>query len=224
MRPEGSLVRTRESLPGTARRKGHALLQHPGAGNGIGTDRSRTMKKILCFLLLIGCILIFLPGCGEKGEQTVSEKERTEEFTDADIVIPAGLVGKEMPQDKAGRTEEGSPDITYSLSGEERSEIIGKVTADLEASIDAILSDEDRYPDVVSVTPSEDYKEFVIALADGRMNTYEAMLAMSFYIIGDKYQIYCGVPAQDAVTIVRYVDADTGDVINEADSSSMDTR
>lgn len=56
------------------------------------------------------------------------------------------------------------------------------------------------------------------------MNTYEAMLAMSFYIIGDKYQIYCGVPEQDAVTIVRYVDADTGDVINEADSSSMDTR
>jgi hypothetical protein len=44
---------------------------------------------------------------------------------------------------------------------------------------------------------------------------------MSFYTIGNKYQIYTGTDASEALTTVVYVDSSTGETIATGDSSSM---
>lgn len=51
---------------------------------------------------------------------------------------------------------------------------------------------------------------------------YESMLVMSFYTIGNRYQIYNGVPADQAVTAVTYVNAADNTVISRTDSTSVD--
>lgn len=184
------------------------------------------MKKIVFLIFCAGCIAVFFTGCAKReSEETTGDSAReTAAYMDADITIPAGLVGNEMSEGQEFQKEEGSANVTFSLSGEQRTEIVAQIQKDLEGSIAAILSDKDRYPDIVSITPGPGCKEFEISLKEGMMNSYEGMLAMSFYMVGDKYQIYDGVPAGEAVTIVRYVDADTGEVISETDSTTMDTQ
>lgn len=182
------------------------------------------MRK--AFFLFLS-VAFFLSGCGSGKAGDVSEErveKEPEEIEDVQITIPAGLVGNEIPDSITARVEEGSSDVVYSLSGEERENIVNRIAGDIEESIAAILSDKDYYPDIESIKPGSDYTTFTIELTEGRMNTYEAMLAMSFYTAGDKYQIYNGIPVDEAVTVVRYVDAKTGDVISEADSTSMVTK
>ena len=56
-----------------------------------------------------------------------------------------------------------------------------------------------------------------------RLNLYESMLVMSFYTIGNRYQIYSGVLPEDAVTTVIYVNAADQTVISRSDSTSVET-
>lgn len=94
--------------------------------------------------------------------------------------------------------------------------------SELAASIQEIL-DSEYYPDIVSIEVSPDYKEFTITLEADEMNIYESMLLMSFYTTGNEHQIANGVAEEDAVTVVRYVNGSTNEVISESDSTSMKT-
>lgn len=184
----------------------------------------------LCLLCALFCLCMSLPGCGraEGGEGNAMQSDDGEagsldgsSFTDAEISVPAGLVGDEVYGKHAAYTDEDGSHVVYALSGDERGDIVRGLSDELADSIEVILADDDRYPDIEGITANEDYTEFTIALTDGNMNIYESMLAMSFYIAGNKYQIYSGVSADDALTVVRYVDSATGNVVSETDSRSM---
>ncbi len=56
-----------------------------------------------------------------------------------------------------------------------------------------------------------------------RMNEFllHTFVTISFYTIGNKYQIYLGVPAEEAVTTVIYKNAETGEELARTDSNSM---
>lgn len=200
-------------------------------------------KNGLHILLFISCMCTVLSGCAKNTSgnevdletasqyNTDSANTNTHQdfslpepeiiFEDADITLPAGLAGDEVSDELITNVDEDTANITYSLSGNERSDIIDQLSGEITESISAILGDKDHYPNITSITPNDDYTEFTITLADGNINVYESMLVMSFYIVGDKYQIYNGASAEEAVTIVRYVDSATGAVINETDSTSM---
>lgn len=192
------------------------------------------MKKYVCLIALTGCMCAFLSGCNNKNDSDAKEVHDSAAVSeppaevlvldDAEITIPAGLVGEELSDDSIVYVDEDSANITYSLSAHERTEIINTIADGIAESISVILSDKDHYPDIVSISPNADYTEFTIGLSGGTVNTYESMLAMSFYIIGNKYQIYNGVDAGQAVTTVRYLDTSTNSVINESDSTGMVTQ
>lgn len=93
----------------------------------------------------------------------------------------------------------------------------------MEESIQSILEDDDCYPDITAITTDDDYTRFTISLKDGQMNIYESMLVMSFYTVGNKYQIYNGVSSEQAVTTVVYVNSSDNAIISETDSTSMET-
>ncbi|MDE7201664.1 MAG: hypothetical protein K2O91_07115 [Lachnospiraceae bacterium] len=62
-----------------------------------------------------------------------------------------------------------------------------------------------------------------ISLANGQMNIYESMFIMSFYTIGNRYQIYSGIPADQAVTTVVYINDADNTVISKTNSTSVET-
>lgn len=201
------------------------------------------VKNGIHIMLIISCMCTVLSGCAKNTSlnendieasaqynSDLSDSDKYQDFTlpeaeiiydDADITLPAGLVGDEVSDEQISNVDEDTANVTYSLSGNERSSIISQLADEITESISVILGDKDHYPNITSITPNDDYTVFTITLADENMNIYESMLVMSFYIVGDKYQIYNGVNAEDAVTVVRYVDSATGAVISETDSTSM---
>lgn len=210
------------------------------------TGKKSYIKKVkngLHILLCISCMCTVLSGCAKNTSGNEIDAEAVSQYNtgsantntyqdftlsepeviyeDADITLPAGLVGDEVSDELITNVDEDNANVTYSLSGNERSDIIDQLAGEITESISTILGDKDHYPNITSITPNDDYTEFTITLTADNINVYESMLVMSFYIVGDKYQIYNGVSSEDAVTVVRYVDSATGAVISETDSTSM---
>ena len=178
--------------------------------------------------------MFLLTGCAaNKNSETSSSDlasiiQEVQSLPDAEINIPNALIGNEITEENAvliTETEEYSEDntSTYSISGEERTNIVNGLSQDVIDGIAKILSNKDQYPNIMSITPNEDCSQFTISVKNGEINIYESMLLMSFYTIGDKYQIYSGVPAKEVKTIVRYIDDSTGEIIVESDSTQMNT-
>lgn len=151
------------------------------------------------------------------GEQSASQ-------ADADVTIPSILIGDELTQLDADNTasDNGDGTVTYALKGEEINEILNHIAQNISDSIQNILDDNDRYPNITAITSDDGYTTFTISLSDGQMSIYESMLVMSFYTIGNRYQIYSGVPADQAVTTVIYINAADNTVISKTDSTSVE--
>ena len=183
--------------------------------------------------------MFLLTGCAadKKSESSSSSDlasiiQEVQSLPDAEINIPNALVGNEITEENAiliteneeeSNEEAPQSSSTYSISGEERTNIVNGLSQDVIDGINNILSNKDQYSNIVSITPNQDCSEFTISVKDGQINIYESMLIMSFYTMGDKYQIYNGVPAEEVKTIVRYINDSTGELIVESDSTQMNT-
>lgn len=193
------------------------------------------MKKKIIFIMTVALCMYLCLGCSSASStaevpeaseipQSSEIPKVTEQLSDADITIPFALVGEELSQIHADiAADNGDGTVTYSLKGDDLTDILNQIAVDISDSIQTILNDNDYYPDVTAITPNEDYTSFTISLKDGQMNIYESMLVMSFYTVGNKYQIYSGIPANEAVTTVIYINDSDGSVISQSDSTSMDT-
>lgn len=195
-------------------------------------DMLTDMKNMIYYTLITGSICAVLTGCGADSgnnskalqQGSVSMIEEVTTLPDAEIIIPAGLVGDEITDDSKAQMEDDSENITFALTGEERTQIANQISKEIEDSITSILSDKESYPNIVSITPNADCTEFTVSLLEGQMNTYESMLVLSFFTVGNKHQIYCGTPADEAKTIVKYINSVTGEIVSESDSTLMNTQ
>ena len=178
-------------------------------------------KKLLTITVL--CI-VFCSGCSTISK-TPETPEKVEKIIGADITIPSALVGDELSQAgvEIAATDNGDGTVTFSLNGEELTTVLNQIADNIAYSIETILGDDDYYPNITSITANDNYTSFTISLKDGQMNIYESMLVMSFYTVGNQYQIYNGIPAEEAITTVLYVNDADGTVISESDSTSMNT-
>ncbi len=114
-----------------------------------------------------------------------------------------------------------APMVTYRIDGDTRTELVNEITKELEESVSSVLADKYYYLDITDIQVNEDASEFTIFLSSDQPNLYESTLMLSFYTIGNKYQIYLGVPAEEAVTTVIYKNAETGEELARTGSTSM---
>lgn len=179
----------------------------------------------LCILLCSGCSPTRqAPVTPEKISVDLSEKQDRKQ-SDADITIPSILIGDEITQIRpdGAATDNGDGTVTYSLKGDEIDSILHQISVNISESIQDILDNDDYYPNITAITYNADYTSFTISLSDGQMSMYESMLVMSFYTIGNRYQIYNGVPPEQAVTTVTYINAADDTVVSKTDSTSVET-
>ena len=87
-----------------------------------------------------------LTGCkkSEDNESTTTDSasETGSSFADAEISIPAGLVGDEVSDKQAAYTEDDGSFVVYALSGDERDDIVRRLSDELADSIDVIVDGE----------------------------------------------------------------------------------
>ena len=195
--------------------------------------------KISTLILLFTFGAFALGGCGKESKPAdVNLMEEVSELPDATITIPSTLVGDEAelllplspettPDDSAEEsdssleTEESDTGQAPHIDGDTRTELVNEITKELEESVSSVLADKYHYPDITDIQVNEDASEFTIFLSSDQPNLYESTLMLSFYTIGNKYQITLGVPAEEAVTTVIYKNAETGEELARTDSTSM---
>lgn len=131
----------------------------------------------------------------------------------------------EVPQSSDSQTVYGEIDednnVTYQLDGDTRTQILNDMALSIESSIDTILADKEYYPNISDITVNSDCTEFTIYLTVDKPNLYESTLMMSFYTLGDRYQIYNGIPMEDVKTTVIYINQVTGTELARTDSTTM---
>ncbi len=194
-----------------------------------------TKKSNLLWALLCAVMFCFITACGsapdnEPDNRKVIIKE-VSDLPDAQITIPATLVGDELadiPVDEksdipSGDTKDNSPDadnnITVQLDGDTRTRLLNDMALEIQTSIDTILADKESYPNVSDIIVNADCTEFTIYMKINEPNLYESTLMMSFYTVGDRYQIYNGVSIEDVKTTVIYVNEQSGTELARTDSS-----
>lgn len=185
--------------------------------------------------MLILLMLLMLTACGkqemEQGHITI-----VSELPDADIALPEYLLSaddeayglSEVAQTGNGyavqagaAAQEQIKTTVYHVDGETRSRIVNETAQKVETQIETVLADKEMYPLITDIETEQDCSEFRIYMKEGDMNLYEMTLQMSFFILGDKYQVYIGKPVAEAVTTVVYVNETSGQEIYRVDSASM---
>ena len=197
------------------------------------------MKKTIFFALSI-IICLSLAGCGGSSNDTQqntegdSENKETqsievdEGLLNVEITVPADFLEEGTTQETLDETakEEGIKSITlnddgsatYIMSKSKHDEMMAGIRESIDESM-AEMIDPETYPTFVEVTSNDDYTHFTVKLSTNEVGISESVSVLGFYVLGGLYNTFNGTPVDDVT--VSFVNADTGDIIQEAHSSEM---
>lgn len=197
------------------------------------------MKKTIFFALSI-IICLSLVGCGGSSndtQQNIEEDSKSEEtqsievdegLLNVEITVPPDFLEEGTTQedlDKAAK-EDGIKSITlnddgsatYIMSKSKHNEMMASIRESIDESM-AEMIDPETYPTFVEVTSNDDYTHFTVKLSSNEVGLSESISVLGFYMLGGLYNAFNGTPVDDVT--VSFVNADTGDIIQEAHSSEM---
>lgn len=194
-------------------------------------------KKIPILLLLAG--VMFCTACGGTEENAEKAADGTGavmegsievvgELPDRDITVPDYLKGENEEKLSAESSNENNPDQeeseeepVYHLSGEEQTEMARQVAAQIGDSINQVLTDKEYYPHVTGISVNPECTEFNVTFSGRDLSLYENVLHMSLCIVGDRFQLYQGKQENELMTVVNYVDAESGEIFNTINSKEI---
>lgn len=197
------------------------------------------MKKTIFFALSI-IICLSLVGCGGSSndtQQNIEEDSKSEEtqsievdegLLNVEITVPPDFLEEGTTQedlDEAAK-EDGIKSIilnddgsaTYIMSKSKHNEMMAGIRESIDESM-AEMIDPETYPTFVEVTSNDDYTHFTVKLSSNEVGLSESISVLGFYMLGGLYNAFNGTPVDDVT--VSFVNADTGDIIQEAHSSEM---
>ena len=197
------------------------------------------MKKTIFFALSI-IICLSLVGCGGSSNDTqhnIEEDSKSEEtqsievdegLLNVEITVPPDFLEEGTTQETLDETakEEGIKSITlnddgsatYIMSKSKHDEMMAGIRESIDESM-AEMIDPETYPTFVEVTSNDDYTHFTVKLSSNEVGLSESISVLGFYMLGGLYNAFNGTPVDDVT--VSFVNADTGDIIQEAHSSEM---
>ena len=197
------------------------------------------MKKTIFFALSI-IICLSLAGCGGSSndtQQNIEEDSKSEEtqsievdegLLNVEITVPPDFLEEGTTQETLDETakEEGLKSITlnddgsatYIMSKSKHDEMMAGIRESIDESMAEMINPE-TYPTFVEVTSNDDYTHFTVKLSTNEVGISESVSVLGFYVLGGLYNAFNGTPVDDVT--VSFVNADTGDIIQEAHSSEM---
>lgn len=202
-------------------------------------------KKILSLLLIISYSSVFLlSGCSSSkaaADTESSSQENEASFAEeiaaensitldgkldtdqtlegATVTVPSYLQGEDTKE--LSPIEESDSSVTYELNSTQQSELVNQAASQLQSSITEVLSDKKNYPHITKISVNEDCTEFTVLFSSHELTLYETTLRLSLYLVGDKYQLYCGIPEASLSTTVHYADASNGEIFLTGTSNEL---
>lgn len=145
--------------------------------------------------------------------------EIDENLPDRDIVIPEYLM--KAYESTSGQTEPSGENM-YHMTGEEQAGAAREIAEQIEDSINQVLTDKDFYPDIVGISVNPECTEFNVTFSGRELSLYENTLRVSLCIVGDRFQLYQGKGEDELLTVVNYIDADSGEIFSTMNSREIE--
>lgn len=196
--------------------------------------------------LVIACAMILsLAGCGggtsSAGASSASVAASSSSVASSDagsvskdeglfnvtIVYPAdyvsGATQEQLDQEvaesgggiqSATLNEDGT--ATYVMSKAYHDKLLQDMADNINSELNAMVGSED-YPNITAVEATDDFTSFTITTTSTELSMDEAFSVLSLYFYGGMYGIVAGEQPENIH--VDFVNADTGEIIESADSS-----
>ncbi len=146
------------------------------------------------------------------------------------VMIPADLVGDGESQETVDKTvkdkgyisgtynSDGS--VTYTMTKAKHKEVMKELSESLDKSLQEIV-DSEEYPNIIEITHNENYTDFTIKYKGDEVGLGDTFTLMVYYYAGGFYGVFSGNRPDNVH--VAFVNADTGEIIQEANSKDMGT-
>lgn len=205
------------------------------------------MKRKRLAFLLCGALTISMAACSVNNDSenaasvetpNVQSAESTPEAQDSlevdknifnvEITVPSSFLEEGTTQDDLDAIAEESGFKSVTLNDDGSATYVmtksqhDQMMKELQETIDEGLSDmvnTEEYPNITGISANNAYTEFTIKVASTEVSMAESFMVLGLYLYGGMYNAFNGSPAEDIV--VKFVNENTGEVIQEAHSSDM---
>ena len=97
-------------------------------------------------------------------------------------------------------------------------EMMEELEATFNDAFAEMIGSED-YPNITEITANDNFTKFTIKTKSTELDFAESFSVLIFYMYGGMYNIFNGTPVENIQ--VDFVNAETGEIINSANSADM---
>nr|DAP24964.1 MAG TPA: Lysis protein [Caudoviricetes sp.] len=146
---------------------------------------------------------------------------------DVTITVPADLVGdttqeeldaKAADSDIHSITLNDDGSATYVMSKSQHKKMMQELADNINSTLSDMVGSED-YPNFTDIKANSDFTNFTVTTTSTELDLTDSISIMGFYMYGGMYAIFNGSDVDNIH--VDFVNADSGEIINSADSSDM---
>lgn len=154
--------------------------------------------------------------------------EVEKELFDVVLTIPKDYVGDSTQEDLDEICEEhGFQSITlnddgsatYVMTKSQHKELMEEYRTQINDSLQELVGSE-NYPNITAIETNDNFTEFTVTTKSTELSLNESFSVMVFYMYGGMYAIFEGTEVDNIS--VTFVNADSGEVMNTANSSDME--
>lgn len=142
---------------------------------------------------------------------TFMEEGATQESLDA--------TAKEKGYKSITLNEDGS--ATYVMSKAKHKEMMDALRQEINNSLEEMVSS-GNYPEVVSASVDKDITKFTFKVNTEELSLETSFLSLGCILIGGMYHVFNGVAPEDFDFVIQYVNAETGEVIEENGAKDLE--
>lgn len=160
--------------------------------------------------------------------EEIMEEYADESTEPVELTIPAQFIDVEITQESldsnlaegvtsAKLNNDGS--VTYVMTGEAHTKMV-KDEREIVVDSLALMIESGDYPSFRKIEHNSDFTEFIVKIEADELDMAEAVSTLGFFMLGEEYNAYVGEQPENIR--VKYVNIDSGKVIEQVDSKDMD--
>lgn len=154
--------------------------------------------------------------------------EVDEGLFDVELTVPADFIGESTQEELDAVCEENGfksiilnedGSATYTMTKKQHKELMDGYREDINNNLNEMIGSEE-YPNITNIEANDNFTEFTVTTKNTELDMAESFSVLAFYMAGGMYNAFSGEEVENIS--VTFVNADTGDVIDIANSSDME--
>lgn len=109
--------------------------------------------------------------------------------------------------------------FTYVMDKSTHLKLLSDMKVKIDESIDELIHGEDKVESFSEIEYNYDFTEFAVYVDGHQYKETDSFSAIQFYILGGYYQVLNGVDYDKTNVTVKFIDMDTGEILNTANSA-----